>query len=58
MNDYEVGKKAKEAGVIPAYDMISETALYKLRYILGKTNKMKEIRTLFTTPIAGEMVNL
>ncbi|WP_371804979.1 asparaginase [Candidatus Lokiarchaeum ossiferum] len=54
---YEAGKKAMMAGSIPGYDMISETALTKLMWILGNFPKatIQEITDLFLTDVAGEI---
>ncbi len=54
---YESGKKALMAGSIPGYDMISETALTKLMWILANFPKadVNEIRELFLKDIAGEI---
>lgn len=52
---YETGKVALNAGAIPAYDMISETALVKLMWVLGHTKKIKEIETMMHTNYAGEI---
>ncbi|MEM7827514.1 MAG: asparaginase, partial [Candidatus Aenigmatarchaeota archaeon] len=40
---YENGQKALQAGGIPAYDMLSETALVKLMWVLKQTDDMEEI---------------
>ncbi len=57
---YECGRKALDAGAIPGHDMISETALTKLMWILGNTKKpnIKKIKDLFLKDIAGEVSNV
>lgn len=57
---YEAGKKAMMAGSIPGYDMISETALTKLMWILGNFPKasIQEITNLFLTDVAGEISDI
>jgi len=56
---YEGGKRALDAGVIPGYDMISDTAMVKLMWILGNYPKnMKKIREMALKNIAGEISNV
>ncbi len=55
LNVYSTGRKMLEAGVIPADDMIPETAYVKLSWVLDKTRNMEEVRRLMTTPLAMEM---
>ncbi|RMG21778.1 MAG: Glu-tRNA(Gln) amidotransferase GatDE subunit D [Methanobacteriota archaeon] len=44
-----------KAGVTYLSDMISETALVKLGWVLGNTQNMEEVKKLMTTNIAGEI---
>jgi glutamyl-tRNA(Gln) amidotransferase subunit D len=55
MNVYYRGRDLLSAGVIPLEDMLSETALVKLMWVLGQTDKVEEARKLFTTNIANEI---
>jgi len=57
---YEVGRKALEAGAIPGHDMISETALTKLMWIIGNYPKydVKKIKKLFLKDICGEVSDI
>lgn len=60
MDLYESGKMALDAGAIPGYDMISETALTKLMWILGNfpSLQMEEIRQKMLQDVAGEISNI
>jgi glutamyl-tRNA(Gln) amidotransferase subunit D len=55
MNVYDTGRDFLNAGVIPLEDMLSETALVKLMWILGQTKSPEEAKKLLTTNIAGEI---
>jgi glutamyl-tRNA(Gln) amidotransferase subunit D len=55
LNVYSTGRKMLKAGVIPAEDMLSETAYVKLSWILSKTRDLKEIRSLMLTNFVGEI---
>ena len=55
MNVYSTGRDLLSAGVIPAEDMLPETALVKLMYVLGQTKKIEEIRKMMTENMVGEM---
>ncbi|WP_297465913.1 asparaginase [Thermococcus sp.] len=51
---YEVGRRALEAGVIPAGDMTKEATLTKLMYALGHTQKVEEVREIMEKSLACE----
>lgn len=57
---YECGKKALDAGAIPGHDMISETALTKIMWILGNypDYDMVQIKKLFLKDVAGEVSDI
>ncbi|QOR94302.1 Glu-tRNA(Gln) amidotransferase subunit GatD [Thermosphaera chiliense] len=56
LNVYSTGRRLLEAGVIPASDMLPETAYVKLSWILGSVTKnLAEVRQLMQTNIAGEI---
>jgi glutamyl-tRNA(Gln) amidotransferase subunit D len=55
MNVYSTGRELLNLGVIPAGDMLPETALVKLMWVLGQTADPKKIREMFLTDISGEM---
>ena len=52
---YETGKLAQKAGAISGFDMLSEVALIKLMWALGKTNDINEVQKLIYENIAGEI---
>jgi glutamyl-tRNA(Gln) amidotransferase subunit D len=54
MNVYDSGRDLQALGVIPLEDMLPETALVKLMWILGQTSDAKEAERLLKTDIAGE----
>ncbi|MEN3024593.1 MAG: Glu-tRNA(Gln) amidotransferase subunit GatD [Candidatus Methanosuratincola petrocarbonis] len=55
MNVYSTGRELLGMGVIPAGDMLPETALVKLMWVLGQTEDHEKIRELFTANLAGEL---
>ncbi|AXV40983.1 Glu-tRNA(Gln) amidotransferase subunit GatD [Methanobacterium sp. BAmetb5] len=57
MGVYSSGRKLTAAGVIPARDMLPETALVKLMWTLGQTDDLKEVQRIMHTNIAGEIEN-
>ena len=54
MNVYNQGRDLLAMGVIPLEDMLPETALVKLMWILGQTSNVDEAKALLTRNIAGE----
>jgi glutamyl-tRNA(Gln) amidotransferase subunit D len=54
MNVYDTGRDLLALGVIPLEDMLPETALVKLMWILAQTQNPEEAKTLLKTNIAGE----
>lgn len=55
MNVYSTGRELLNLGVISAGDMLPETALVKLMWVLGQTADETKIKELFLTNVAGEM---
>jgi len=53
---YEAGRKALDAGAIPGHDMISETAMTKLMWILGNYGSdLNMVKEIFLKDTAGEI---
>lgn len=54
---YHVGHRLKsERGVLEAYDMTTEAVVAKVMWILGQTRDFDEIRRLFYTPVAFDLL--
>lgn len=58
MNVYSTGRKLLEAGVIPAQDMLPETAYVKLVWVLGQTQNLDEVTSMMQTNLKGEIRNI
>ncbi|MEM3669974.1 MAG: Glu-tRNA(Gln) amidotransferase subunit GatD [Nitrososphaerota archaeon] len=52
---YDNGRDIMRAGVTPLEDMLSETALVKLMWVLARTSEPDEVRRYMLTPVAGEL---
>jgi glutamyl-tRNA(Gln) amidotransferase subunit D len=52
---YDTGRDLLSAGAIEGDDMLSETALVKLMWVLGQTSDRFEITRLLKTDVAGEI---
>ena len=55
MDVYRSGVELLELGVVPCEDMIAETALVKLMWLLANTKTAEQAATLMRTPLAGEI---
>ena len=55
MNVYENGRDLLALGVIPLEDMLPESALVKLMWILGQTDDIEEAKRLLRSDIAHEI---
>ena len=55
LNVYSTGRRMLQAGVIPAEDMLPETAYVKLSWALHRTRDLKEVRRLMLSNLAGEI---
>jgi L-asparaginase len=57
MNIYQVGHDLKnQVSIIEAYDMILESVVSKLMWILGQTNHPEEIKNMFYTTISNDIL--
>ncbi len=52
---YDTGRDLLDAGIIEGEDMLPETALVKLMWVLGQSTDMDEVRRLMHENIAGEI---
>jgi glutamyl-tRNA(Gln) amidotransferase subunit D len=52
---YETGREIMQLGVLPAGNMLPETAYVKLGWALGQTDDLDEVEGIMLTPIAGEI---
>jgi len=55
MNVYDQGRDLLAIGVVPLEDMLPETALVKLMWVLGQTKDTAEAKSLLTTNVANEI---
>ena len=55
MNVYRPGVELLDLGVIPCEDMLPETALVKLMWLLANTKTKGKVRELLPTPLVGEI---
>ena len=52
---YDTGRDIMDLGVVPAGNMLPETAYVKLGWALGHTHDREAVRKLMLTPICGEL---
>ena len=52
---YDTGRDLMAAGIIPAENMLPETAYIKLGWALGQTNDREEVKRLMLTPVNDEI---
>jgi len=52
---YDTGRDLMDLGIVPLDNMIPETALMKLSWVLGHTRERSEVMRMMTTPVAHEI---
>jgi glutamyl-tRNA(Gln) amidotransferase subunit D len=52
---YETGRELMKLGVVPAANMLPESAFMKLSWVLGQTDDREEVKRLMLTPIVDEI---
>ena len=55
LGHYETSEHLKKIGIINGKDITTESALAKLMYLLGEKIPKSEFKTIFETPLRGEM---
>jgi L-asparaginase len=55
MGQYETSTQLKKIGIISGKDITTEAAITKMMYLLGQNVAEKVFKTIFETPIRGEM---
>lgn len=54
---YDTGRDLLELGIIPLDNMLPETALMKLSWVLAHTGDRAEVARMMRTPVAGEITD-
>ena len=57
MNVYDTGRDLIKIGVIPLGDMLSETALVKIMWVLAQTKNVDEAKKLLAKNVTHEVSN-
>ena len=52
---YDTGRDLMNRGIIPAGNMLAETAYIKLGWALGQTHDREEVRKIMLTPVNSEI---
>ena len=52
---YDTGRDLMAKGIVPAGNMLPETAFIKLGWSLGQTNDLEKVKKLMLTPINDEI---
>ncbi len=55
MGQYETSTQLKKIGIISGKDITTEAAITKMMYLLGQNVASKVFKTIFETPLRGEM---
>ena len=56
MGQYETSTQLKNIGIVSGKDITTEAAVTKLMYLLGQNITPKVFKTIFETPLRGEMI--
>ena len=56
MGNYETSATLKKLGIIDGKDLTIEAAITKMMYLLGQNLSSKVFKTIFETPLRGEML--
>lgn len=55
LGHYETSNQLKEIGIISGKDITTESAVAKLKYLIGENIPVKKFKFVFETPLRGEM---
>ncbi len=55
LGHYETSNQLKKIGIIDGKDITTESAIAKLKYLIGENISYKKFKTIFETPLRGEM---
>jgi len=55
LNVYDTGRDLLSAGVISGEDMLPETALLKLMWVLGRTDRLEQVERMMSENLRGEI---
>lgn len=55
LNVYDTGRDLLSAGVISGEDMLPETALIKLMWVLGRTDSLEQVERMMSENLRGEI---
>lgn len=54
---YDTGRDMMARGIVPAWNMIPETAYIKLGWVLGQTDDPEEVKRMMLTPVNDEITD-
>ena len=55
LGHYETSNQLKKIGIIDGKDITTESAIAKLKYLIGVNISFEKFKTIFETPLRGEM---
>ena len=55
LGHYETSNQLKKIGIIDGKDITTESAIAKLKYLIGENISFENFKTIFETPLRGEM---